>query len=133
MREETVSLLVDTLIPGGALPNGVVAPRASKTPTLARARTMLSLQDMLPLGAAIEALAVIDETSLRSVESQHGAAFARLVSAVLAAYYEEAEVLESFGWRGTPPHPGGYPLAAFEDQLLDPVRERMPFWRHQES
>jgi hypothetical protein len=131
MREECVSQLVDVLIPGGALPNGVAAPRASKTPALARARTMLSHRDMFPLDAAIEALAVIDEPSLRPIESQHRTAFARLVSGVLTAYYEEAEVLESFGWRGTPPHPEGYPLAAFDDQLLGPVRERMPFWRQE--
>lgn len=116
--------LADALIPGGPLPNGVVAPAGSTTPVPARLTALLAMPDMAALAAELEGLG-----DIAGVERRHPKAFARLVTEALAAYYEAPQVLAAFGWPATPPHPAGYPLEPFDPALLDPVRRREAFWR----
>ena len=116
--------LADALIPGGTLPNGVVAPAGSMTLVPARLAALLAMPDMAALAAELEYLG-----DIAGVERRQPKAFARLVAAALTAYYEAPQVLAAFGWPATPPHPGGYPLEPFDSTLLEPVRRREAFWR----
>lgn len=128
MREDEIIRLVNALIPGGTLSNGVVAPMASETQALSRVRNLLSEPDMAPLAAAIERMPDIDELSLAALPLPLKTGFAKVVGSALTAYYETQAVVIAFGWRAQPPQPEGFALAAFDEVLLDPVRQRSAFW-----
>jgi len=49
---------------------------------------------------------------------------------VVSSYYQDDRVLLALGLPVRPPHPGGYQVAATDWSLLDPVRERQPFYLH---
>lgn len=49
---------------------------------------------------------------------------------ILQCYYRDDRVLRSLGLEPRPPFPQGHILEQGDWSLLDPVRRRPPFWRH---
>jgi hypothetical protein len=135
MKERSFhAALLDTLLPGGPLPHGIVAPPASA----------LALADAVPLDPALARMVAEEagdaeaflragdderERVLAVVSTRMPEEFARLVAAALAAYYQHPRVIEAFGWPARPPQPGGHRLAHLDETWLEPVRQRGPFWR----
>ncbi|MGE0421869.1 MAG: hypothetical protein AB7O88_06375 [Reyranellaceae bacterium] len=58
-----------------------------------------------------------------------GGPAAALARVILAAYYRDDRVLISLGMEPRPPFPKGHVLEQGDWSLLDPVRQRAPFWR----
>ena len=52
-----------------------------------------------------------------------------LQASVASSYYQDDRVLGALGLPSGPPHPGGHAVAATDWSLLDPVRQRKPFYR----
>ena len=52
-----------------------------------------------------------------------------LIAQTLVVYYQDASVLEALGFRAGPPFPRGFTVEPTDFSLLDPVRERPPFFR----
>lgn len=48
---------------------------------------------------------------------------------VVTCYYRDSRVQQSLGMPGRAPFPGGYAVAPSNWSLLDPVRQRPPFFR----
>jgi len=48
---------------------------------------------------------------------------------VFRFYYQDSRVHEAYGRRRGPPFPQGYEIIEGDWSLLDPVIERMPFYR----
>jgi hypothetical protein len=57
------------------------------------------------------------------------AAVAVLTRLVLLCYYRDDRVMVSLGLETRPPFPKGHLLEQGDWSLLDPVRDRKPFWR----
>jgi hypothetical protein len=131
MKEDFLAAVLDTLLPGGALANGVTVPAAS---AIGLKREM-DRRKHGPLLAAIAEAAGGEEifgagteefrsNVLRRIEKQHAQDFASLVMAALVLYYEHPGVLQAFGWPSRPPQPQGHRMEPFDESLLAPVRAR---------
>jgi hypothetical protein len=48
---------------------------------------------------------------------------------VYSGYYQHSRVVTALGLEPRPPHPGGYPMAADDLTLLEPVRRRGKMYR----
>ena len=71
-----------------------------------------------------------DELTLSQLESTADPVFRGLVSSAVAqAYYQDARVLEMIGYDPRPPFPEGRQVEQGDWSLLDPVKQRDPFWR----
>ncbi len=66
---------------------------------------------------------------LRELEAADAATFTAVLELVYLAYYSDARVHRRIGWRGGPLQPQGFPLAAFNPDILQTARKRQPFWR----
>ena len=64
----------------------------------------------------------------RSQESQPGL-LSSLVFQTYSAYYRHPQVLEALGLEARPPFPKGFEVEDGDLSLLDPVRQREPFYR----
>ena|SRR5438270_7780164 len=130
-KDKFLAAMVDTLVPGGVLANGIVAPAASSIGitwdaleerhgrVLAAIATQAGGEEDFCLGT--------DEFRadvLRQVERSRPQDFAALVTAVLTLYYESPNVLAAFGWPSRPPQPLGHELPPFDERLLAPVKAR---------
>ena len=58
-----------------------------------------------------------------------GPAAAALGRLIAGAYYRDDRVLLALGLEARPPFPKGHELEQGDWSLLDPVRQRAPFWR----
>jgi hypothetical protein len=78
-------------------------------------------------------LASLDPTRRESVgmelRAKSGAAVATLTRVILQCYYRDDRVVRSLGLEPRPPYPKGHVLEEGDWSLLDPVRDRPPFWR----
>jgi len=131
-----VAAVLDTLVPGGALANGVIAPPASAIGiafAVAEAHHARVLAAVAIEAGGEEAFCSGTEefraNALKRVEKSHSADFAALVTGVLMLYYEHPEVLTAFGWPSRPPQPFGHELPRFDEELLAPVKARGKIWR----
>lgn len=81
-------------------------------------------------GAALAALdPARQEAVTAQLRAQGGVAVATLARVVLQCYYRDDRVVRSLGLDPRPPHPKGHELEQGDWSLLDPVRQRAPFWR----
>src|SRR5437762_2214712 len=110
-KDKFLVAMVDTLVPGGVLANGIVAPAASSIGitwdaleerhgrVLAAIATQAGGEEDFCLGT--------DEFRadvLRQVERSRAQDFAALLATV-PLYYESPNVLAAFGWPSRPPQP----------------------------
>jgi hypothetical protein len=58
-----------------------------------------------------------------------GPSVAALCRIVLLCYYRDDRVMRSLGQEPRPPFPQGHQVDQGDWSLLDPVRQRAPFWR----
>ena len=86
-------------------------------------RHVVAVLGALPDDEALAAVpdAKMDEI-LRRIEAEHRTAFAFLVQAAYAGYYEHPQVQAALGWADFEAPPA--PQAAFDLALLEPVRQR---------
>jgi len=52
-----------------------------------------------------------------------------LIGPAFVGYYQDLRVREALGLETRPPHPQGYEVEPTDFSILDPVRERGPFYR----
>jgi hypothetical protein len=62
-------------------------------------------------------------------KQEGGAALSALNRVVLLCYYRDDRVMRSLGQEARPPFPKGHTVEQGDWSLLDPVRQRSPFWR----
>jgi hypothetical protein len=136
MMMHFMTAVVDTLLPGGALPNGVNAPKASAIEVDWRSLESRHTTLVTAIAAAAgtpDAFAAADQDVrtriLAGVQAAHPEPFAALVASVLILYYEHPAVLAAFGWSTEPPQPDGHALPPFDEALLAPVKARGRLWR----
>jgi hypothetical protein len=72
---------------------------------------------------------VLQEAVAMELRAKGGLAVATLSRVILQCYYRDDRVVGSLGMEPRPPFPKGYVLEDGDWSLLDPVRERVPFWR----
>ncbi|MCZ6712181.1 MAG: hypothetical protein O7B25_17590, partial [Gammaproteobacteria bacterium] len=57
-------------------------------------------------------------------------AFVQILQArVISSYYQDDRVLQALNLPARAPHPGGYDVPETDWSLLDPVRNRKPFYK----
>ncbi|MBD3649416.1 MAG: gluconate 2-dehydrogenase subunit 3 family protein [Pseudomonadales bacterium] len=61
--------------------------------------------------------------------ASHGMFLQTLITAILASYYQDSRVMASLDMEIRPPFPGGFEVEQGDWSLLDPVRQREPFYR----
>jgi hypothetical protein len=134
-----LAAVVDTLVPGGALANGVVAPAAStigvadglaydtgdprQTETLRNVLAAIAQAS----GGEVEFASGSEElriAALKCVEALRPQDFLALVTTALIRYYEHPSVVTAFGWPARPPQPLGHAMPPFDPALLEPVIKR---------
>ena len=69
------------------------------------------------------------EALINAYHADGGAAAATLGRVILGAYYRDDRVLLAIGHEARAPFPKGYVVEQGDWSLLDPVRNRAPFWR----
>jgi hypothetical protein len=140
MSDDLNSSILDCLIPG----NDSGWPAAGQHGLTLR---FLQLLEMLS-NEGLQQLATVTEnlpknfytlsrdsqtTYLSTVEKEQPAAFQAVLKAAYSAYYTDQtvrQILETeTGYEARPPQPHGYELQSFDEELLEPVREKGPMWR----
>jgi hypothetical protein len=139
MDKKFLAAVVDTLVPGGALANGVVAPAASAigvsdglasdTSDHRQAETLRNVLAAVAQAAGGETDFAASGEELRiavlkRVETLRPQDFLALVTSVLIRYYEHPSVVAAFGWTARPPQPLGHAMPPFDPALLEPVIKR---------
>jgi len=69
------------------------------------------------------------EALIDDYQANGGTPAATLGRVILAAYYRDDRVLIAIGHEARAPFPKGYVVEQGDWSLLDPVRNRTPFWR----
>lgn len=67
--------------------------------------------------------------ALDAVAARDPAFLPGLVGRTYAAYYRHPRVIEALGLEARPPFPRGHTVEPTDFSILDPVRERAPFYR----
>jgi hypothetical protein len=136
MATAFLNAVIDTLVPGGELANGVVAPAAS---AIGLAGDLGNDRSARVLAAIADAAGSEDDfrsgtedfraSVIMDVEKTHTQDFIAFVTKVLTLYYEHPDVLAAFSWPSRPPQPLGHEMPPFDEELLGPVLARGEFWR----
>ena len=63
------------------------------------------------------------------LRAEGGAPLAAITRVVLLCYYRDDRVMRALGQEPRPPFPLGHVVEQGDWSLLDPVRQRPPFWR----
>lgn len=136
-----LAALVDCLVPGGLISGGVALPAASTVGCdLAIAQAMIPnaslrilVDEIAARAGGPESFAASDAASrvagLETAQRLAPESFASLVTATLAHYYAQPDVLQALGWPARPPQPEGHQLPPFNADLLMPVKARGAIWR----
>ncbi len=98
-------------------------PGAGDSEILARVLEALVRHQAL----VVETLDSLD--SLENIQSAAPAFVQVFQNAVVASYYRDDRVLENLGLPARAPYPEGHSVDATDWLLLDPVRQRQPFYR----
>lgn len=136
-----LSMLVDSIAPGGSVAKDVTLPPASAVGC--DAMLGKALDGNANLRAFVEAIVMraggvgsfsgnsANERNLflETVQTEQPPDFAALVNLTLAHYYAHPRVLAALDWPSRPPQPEGHELAPFDDSLLAPVLARGAIWR----
>ena len=69
------------------------------------------------------------DVALSGIEKEHPAIFNALLDVVYLAYYSDPRVQRRIGWPGGALQPRGFPLAPFDEAILETARRRKPLWR----
>jgi hypothetical protein len=69
------------------------------------------------------------EALINGYHADGGAPAATLARVIVGAYYRDDRVLLALGHEARAPFPKGYVVEQGDWSLLDPVRQRTPFWR----
>ena len=140
-QQRGLAMLAELMIPGeGELPSAadaeiladIFATLRDQSELVAEAMTWLASlgADTDAEGAGLLSLSAEEQQQLIAQLRQACPAFvARFEGAVAACYYRDARVLSAIGLPGRAPYPEGNAVAATDWSLLDPVRERSPFYR----
>lgn len=74
---------------------------------------------------------------LSNVETSHSESFEIILTATYNMYYTDPEIRQIIerltGYEARPPQPLGYEMEPFDENLLDTVRQRKPFWRKEKD
>jgi hypothetical protein len=70
------------------------------------------------------------DEAIREIEAALPDDFSLVLEVVYLAYYSDERVHRRIGWRTGPLQPMGFPLAKFDESVLETARKRPPFWRH---
>jgi hypothetical protein len=140
-----LAAVVDTLLPGlpatathrplpAATSIGVDQQLATHLRThLHRERLAAWLQALVEVADGEENFTAAAPTAqialIQRLEATNAPAFYAFLLVVTADYYQNATVIQAMGWLVEPPQPQGYPLPAFDETLLAPVKTRAPLWR----
>jgi hypothetical protein len=138
-HKELLALLSDMMIPA----NGEY-PSAAAAEIFPRTLERLSAHESIVL----EALAQLEDLARKNNQASFSAlgdeqrrdliaefkssqmGFIQVLQAsVITSYYQDDRVLQALGLPARSPHPGGYEVTATDWSLLDPVRDREPFYR----
>lgn len=99
-------------------------------------RSLVRFLDALTLDMSVEAeggfLALDGEQqdeAISEIEQSIGKEFANVLEVVYIAYYSRPEVHKRIGWRTGAIQPLGFELPPFDEEILETVRKREPFWR----
>ncbi len=68
-------------------------------------------------------------TAMQRLQADAPALIPTLLFHAYVAYYQNPRITQVLGLGGRPPHPGGYPMAASDLSILDPVRRRGKLYR----
>ena len=88
-----------------------------------------SLTGRLAATAFVELPGSTQDIQLQALERAEPATFAAVLDLVYLAYYADPRVHRRIGWRSGPLQPTGFPLAPFDETIVETVRRRPPFWR----
>lgn len=136
-----LAALVDSLVPGGIVGGSVALPvastvgcdRAIALAMIANTSLRILVDEIAARAGGPESFAASDTVSrvagLETAQRLAPESFAGLVTAALAHYYAQPDVLEALGWPSRPPQPEGHQLPPFNADLLMPVKARGPIWR----
>lgn len=96
-----------------------------------RADVIMALQRLDGLaGGSYVALDAAGRLAIANeLRAEGGAPLAAITRVVLLCYYRDDRVMRSLGQEPRPPFPLGHAVEQGDWSLLDPVRQRAPFWR----
>jgi hypothetical protein len=138
-QRRMLEILVDMMIPAnGEFPS-------ARAPDIF-ARTLAGLQENVSIvgeglvaldalaeekySASFQTLTAADRDELIAGFKPAHVAFVQILQArVISSYYQDDRVLRALGLPVRAPHPGGYEVPDTDWSLLDPVRNRKPFYK----
>ena len=127
--------VMDRLVPPiDDLPGAGAMGLASEVDSLARRhgpyhRALSNFMEKLAMKWSAELADSQKDALLRELEAADGMTFNAILELVYLAYYGDPRVHRRVRWRGGPLQPEGFPLAPFNPESLQVIRERPPFWR----
>ena len=92
-------------------------------------REVLRLLDALAGGVFADLDAVRREAVAAQLRERGGTPLTMLSRIILLCYYRDDRVMRSLNLELRPPFPKGFDVAQGDWSLLDPVRQRAPFYR----
>ena len=139
-QRQTLTAVLDRIIPAegespgagslGLLP--VIENAVSRNPK--QRRTFMEGLAQVDIAAARQGEALFPDLTdaakddvLRDIESQFSTFFELLVRQCYNGYYTNSEVFQSIGY--SLPDSATYEPRPFDESLLEPQRQRSPFWR----
>ncbi|MBI4219174.1 MAG: hypothetical protein HY682_03445 [Chloroflexi bacterium] len=138
----TLRLVLDRLIPpSGDLPGAggmshaeKIEQAAQRTPGFRSALVaVLGAISLDPLSHVTGGFGALkpeqQDEAIRTIEVSMADQFYSLLRLVYAIYYSDPRVHPRIGWVSRPPQPEGFELPAFDESVLEKIRQRKAFWR----
>ena len=138
-QKQLLAMLADMMIPaGGDLPSAAdpeifvrtLQELGANESMVVRGLTTLAERAEEKYQTSFAALDAADRTALIDELNTLDPVFIQVLQAgVVGSYYQDDRVLLALGLSARSPHPGGYGVPATDWSLLDPVRQRQPFYK----